>query len=142
MVVNDLADPAEVVKEIESHGGTAIGVQASCDAGDEIVQAAIERFGRVDIVINNAGFLRDKSFGNMAEENWDAVINVHINGTYQMTRAVWPYFRRQRSGSIVNTSSTSGIYGHFGQANYSTGVGRLKSCMMPERLLIPGACRN
>ena len=110
------------MREIESSGGKAIGVQASCEDSNKIVDATLAAFGQINILINNAGFLRDKAFVNMDEATWDAVLRVHVNGTYQMTRAVWPHLIRQRGGSIVNTSSTSGIYGVFGQANYSTAV--------------------
>lgn len=122
VVVNDLNDASETVRDITSAGGKAISCIASCENGQEIVTAAIQAFGQIDILINNAGFLRDKSFANMDQNAWDAVLNVHLNGTYQMTKAVWPYFKKQRKGSIVNTTSTSGIYGVFGQANYSTAV--------------------
>ncbi|KAF2236221.1 NAD(P)-binding protein [Viridothelium virens] len=120
VVVNDLADPSEIVREITSFGGTANGYQASCKNGDQVVNAALAAFGHIDILVNNAGYLRDKAFVNMDEATWSAVLKVHMNGTYQMTRAVWPHFIKQGKGSIVNTASTSGIYGVFGQANYST----------------------
>lgn len=87
-----------------------------------MVKAAIDAFGRIDIVINNAGILRDKAFANMDEQQWDQVIAVHLRGTYKVTKAAWPYFLKQKYGRIVNTTSTSGIYGNFGQANYATAV--------------------
>jgi multifunctional beta-oxidation protein len=86
------------------------------------VKAAIDAFGRIDIVINNAGILRDKAFHNMDESLWDPVLNVHTRGTYKVTKAAWPYMLKQKYGRIVNTTSTSGIYGNFGQANYSAAV--------------------
>ena len=79
-------------------------------------------FGRIDIVINNAGILRDKSFHNMDDSMWDAVYSVHMRGTYKVSKAAWPYMLKQKYGRIVNTTSTSGIYGNFGQANYSAAV--------------------
>ena len=88
----------------------------------KVADAAFGAYGRVDILINNAGFLRDKAFVNMDEQAWKDVLDVHLNGMYQMTKAVWPHFVRQGGGSIVNTASTSGLYGVFGQANYSTAV--------------------
>lgn len=122
IVVNDLANPDTVVDEIKKMGGKAVGVKASAEDGDTVVKAAIDAFGRVDIVVNNAGILRDKSFHNMDDAMWDAVVNVHARGTYKVTKAAWPYMLKQKYGRIVNTTSTSGIYGNFGQANYSAAV--------------------
>jgi multifunctional beta-oxidation protein len=122
VVVNDLADPKAVVDEIRRDGGEAIAVIASVADGALIVDKAVDKYGHVDILVNNAGFVRDKSFANMDETLWDSIMSVHLDGTYLMTKAVWPHFVRQRHGSIVNTTSTSGIYGNFGQANYSTAV--------------------
>jgi multifunctional beta-oxidation protein len=122
VVANDIADLSPLLEEITSIGAKAVGCQASCEDGTQVINAALSAFGRIDILINNAGFLRDKSFQNMSEEQWDAVIRNHLNGTYQMTKAAWPHFVQQGKGVIVNTASTSGMFGHFGQANYSTAV--------------------
>ncbi|KAI3398821.1 hypothetical protein diail_8512 [Diaporthe ilicicola] len=119
VVVNDLVNPDDVVNEIKKSGGKAAGVKASAEDGDAVVKAAIDAFGRIDIVINNAGILRDKSFHNMDDSLWDPVMNVHARGTYKVTKAAWPYMLKQKYGRIINTTSTSGIYGNFGQANYS-----------------------
>ncbi|KAJ0113885.1 peroxisomal hydratase-dehydrogenase-epimerase [Diaporthe amygdali] len=119
VVVNDLVNPDDVVNEIKKLGGKAAGVKASAEDGDAVVKAAIDAFGRIDIVINNAGILRDKSFHNMDDSLWDPVMNVHARGTYKVTKAAWPYMLKQKYGRIINTTSTSGIYGNFGQANYS-----------------------
>ncbi|KAI1409581.1 NAD(P)-binding protein [Hypoxylon sp. FL1857] len=119
VVVNDLVDPDTVVGEIKKLGGKAVGVKASSEDGDKVVKAAIDAFGRIDIVINNAGILRDKAFSNMDDSLWDPVLNVHLRSTYKVTKAAWPYFLKQKYGRIVNTTSTSGIYGNFGQANYA-----------------------
>ena len=123
VVVNDLANPDDVVQEIQKMGGKAVGNKASAEDGDTVVKAAIDAFGRVDIVINNAGILRDKAFHNMDDAFWDPVIAVHLRGTYKVTKAAWPYFLKQKYGRVINTTSTSGIYGSFGQANYATAVG-------------------
>ncbi|KAI9859948.1 MAG: bifunctional hydroxyacyl-CoA dehydrogenase/enoyl-CoA hydratase fox2 [Vezdaea acicularis] len=120
VVVNDLANPDDVVQEIQKMGGRAVGNKASAEDGDTVVKAAIDAFGRVDIVINNAGILRDKAFHNMDDAFWDPVIAVHLRGTYKVTKAAWPYFLKQKYGRVINTTSTSGIYGSFGQANYAT----------------------
>lgn len=130
VVVNDLMNPDDVVQEIQKHGGKAVGSKASAEDGDVVVKTAIDAFGRIDILINNAGILRDKAFANMEDGMWDQVIAVHLNGTYRMTKAVWPHFLKQKYGRIVNTTSTSGIYGNFGQANYSVAVGLKRDFQM------------
>lgn len=119
LVVNDLVNPDDVVAEIKKAGGEAVPVKASAEDGDTVVKAAIDAYGRIDVVINNAGILRDKSFHNMDDKMWDQVIAVHLRGTYKVTKAAWPYFLKQKYGRVVNTTSTSGIYGNFGQANYA-----------------------
>ena len=122
VVVNDLANPDTVVNEIKQMGGQAVGVKASAEDGDAVVKGAIDAYGRIDILINNAGILRDKAFTNMSADLWDPVMNVNLRGTYKVTKAAWPYFLKQKYGRIVNTTSTSGIYGNFGQANYAAAV--------------------
>lgn len=122
VVVNDLVNPDDVVNEIKKSGGKAVGVKASAEDGDVVVKAAIDAFGRIDIVVNNAGILRDKAFANMEDSQWDQVMSVHARGTYKVTKAAWPYFLKQKYGRVVNTTSTSGIYGNFGQANYAAAV--------------------
>ena len=112
----------DVVNEIKSAGGKAVGNKASAEDGDVVVKSAIDAFGRIDIVINNAGILRDKAFNNMEDQQWDQVMAVHLRGTYKVTKAAWPYLLKQKYGRIVNTTSTSGIYGNFGQANYAAAV--------------------
>ena len=132
IVVNDLggavdgtgssAGPAQqVVEEIEALGGAAVAdgnSVATQDGAEAMVKTALDAFGRVDIVINNAGILRDKSFVNMTPDLWDAVIAVHLTGAYNVTRAAWPHLKEQAYGRIVSTSSAAGIFGNFGQANY------------------------
>jgi multifunctional beta-oxidation protein len=112
------------VDEIRSNGGKAAPITASVERGEHIVQQALKIFGRIDILVNNAGFVRDKSFANMDDTLWRTIMDVHLEGTYRMTKAVWPHFVRQQHGSIINTTSTSGIYGNFGQANYSAAVSK------------------
>ncbi|KAK4692718.1 multifunctional beta-oxidation protein, partial [Lecanoromycetidae sp. Uapishka_2] len=119
IVVNDLMNPDDVVQEIQKNGGKAVGNKVSAEDGDAVVKAAIDAYGRIDIIVNNAGILRDKAFNNMEDKMWDQVIAVHLRGTYKITKAAWPYFLKQKYGRIVNTTSTSGIYGNFGQANYA-----------------------
>jgi NAD(P)-dependent dehydrogenase (short-subunit alcohol dehydrogenase family) len=112
----------EVVAEIRKAGGQAVGSYdsvASMAGGQRIVQAAIDTFGRIDVVVNNAGILRDRMIFNMTEEEWDAVINTHLKGTFAVTRAAAPFMREQRSGRVINMTSTSGLVGNVGQANYA-----------------------
>jgi multifunctional beta-oxidation protein len=119
VVVNDLVNPDGVVDEIRKAGGEAVGNKANVTDGEAVVKTAIDTYGRVDIVINNAGILRDKAFNNMDDKLWNQVIDVHLRGTYKVTKAAWPYMLKQKYGRIVNTTSTSGIYGNFGQSNYA-----------------------
>jgi multifunctional beta-oxidation protein len=119
VVVNDLMDPNGVVDEIRKAGGEAIPNKANVTDGEAVVKSAIDAYGRIDIIVNNAGILRDKAFTNMDDKLWNQVMEVHLRGTYKVTKAAWPYMLKQKYGRIVNTTSTSGIYGNFGQTNYA-----------------------
>jgi NAD(P)-dependent dehydrogenase (short-subunit alcohol dehydrogenase family) len=116
------AGPAHTMaKEIEDLGGVAVADTNSVstpEGGEAIVQTAIDAFGRVDIVVNNAGILRDKTFHNMTTEFLDPVLDVHLRGAFFVTRPAWLKMREQNYGRVVNTSSNSGILGNFGQSNY------------------------
>ena len=117
----DLGPAEQVVKEIEAAGGVAVAdgnSVATPEGGEAIVQTALDAFGRVDIVINNAGILRDKTFHNMTPEFVDPVLDVHLRAAFWVTKPAWPKMREQGYGRIVNTSSNSGILGNFGQSNY------------------------
>src|SRR3954454_25042824 len=132
LVINDLggsvsgeggsAGPAETAaKEIEGLGGVAVADTnsvATPEGGAAIVQTALDAFGRVDIVINNAGILRDKTFHNMEPEMVNAVIDVHLKAAFWVTRPAWIKMREQNYGRLINTSSNSGILVNFGQSNY------------------------
>jgi len=115
--------PADaVVQEITEAGGEAVANYdsvASVEGGENIVQSALDRFGGVDILINNAGILRDKSFPRMTPEMWDAVLAVHLQGAYNVTRPAFIAMRQKKYGRIVMTTSASGLFGNFGQSNYS-----------------------
>ena len=133
VVVNDLggttrgegADriPAlEVAKEIEDAGGAAVvnfDSVSDFDAAQGMVEQAMSEFGRLDVVINNAGILRDVIFHRMTEDDWDAVIAVHLKGSFNVSRAAATVFRQQESGAFIHMTSTSGLIGNFGQANYA-----------------------
>ncbi|WP_420466438.1 SDR family NAD(P)-dependent oxidoreductase [Panacagrimonas sp.] len=132
VVVNDLGvsvdgsesaetPAAEVVREIESRGGRAVASYESVSdwvAAGRIVQCAMDTFGRIDAVVNNAGILRDRYFFNMSVDEWRSVIDVHLNGTFYVSRAAAPHFKSQNSGAYVHMTSTSGLIGNYGQANY------------------------
>ncbi|KAI1017944.1 hypothetical protein LB504_003819 [Fusarium proliferatum] len=108
-----------VVDEIIAEGGKAVADHHSVEDGAAIIQTAISSFGRIDILINNAGILRDVSFKNMTDADWDSVQNIHVRGVYKTTQAAWIHFRRQRFGRVILTSSAAGLYGNFGQCNYA-----------------------
>jgi NAD(P)-dependent dehydrogenase (short-subunit alcohol dehydrogenase family) len=132
VVVNDLggerdgsgsgtAMADQVVAEIVAAGGTAVAHYeniATEEGAASLVRVAVETFGAIHGVINNAGILRDQAFYKMTTEAWESVLRVHLFGSYHVTRAAWPHFREQRHGRIVVASSTSGLFGNFGQANY------------------------
>ncbi|MBP7583832.1 MAG: SDR family oxidoreductase [Spirochaetes bacterium] len=134
VVVNDLGGSRDgmgsddsaanrVVAEIKALGGEAIANYdsvATREGGENIVNAAISAFGRVDILINNAGILRDKTFTKMDEENWDAVMNVHLKGAYFVTRPAFENMKSNGYGRIVMTTSGAGLFGNFGQSNYAS----------------------
>jgi len=111
-----------VVTEIEAAGGQAVANAdsvASMAGGERIVKTAIDAFGRIDVVVNNAGILRDRMIFNMTEAEWDGVIDTHLKGSFAVTRAAAPRMREQKSGRFINMTSTSGLVGNVGQANYA-----------------------
>nr|MCH9720539.1 SDR family NAD(P)-dependent oxidoreductase [Actinomycetes bacterium] len=132
VVVNDLGGARDgtgaghsmadqVVAEIISGGGRAVANYdsvADAAGAESIVKTALEEFGAIHGVVSNAGILRDGTFHKMTFENWDSVLKVHLYGGYNVIRAAWPHFREQSYGRIVVATSTSGLFGNFGQANY------------------------
>ncbi len=130
VVVNDLGSSSGgegkdssaadlVVKEIKDQGGVAVANYDSVEFGDKIVQTAIDNYGKIDILINNAGILRDVSFQKMKDADWDIINKVHVYGAYKCARAAWNVMKNQKFGRIINTSSAAGLFGNFGQVNYS-----------------------
>ncbi|MEQ8691159.1 MAG: SDR family NAD(P)-dependent oxidoreductase [Pseudomonadales bacterium] len=153
VVVNDLggsvdgsgqSDAADlVVEEIRAAGGEAVANKDSVsdrDGAARIVATAVETYGTVDILINNAGILRDKSFKKMTLDEWDAVINVHLNGTAYVTWNAWPIMYEKNYGRILFTSSVSGILGSFGQSNY--GAAKMGMLGLMNNLSREGASHN
>ncbi len=155
VVVNDLGgavdgsgggslSPAEkVVAEIKAAGGEAVAdgnTVSTQEGGKAIVQTALDNFGRIDIIINNAGILRDKSFRNMSPELLNPVLDVHLQGSFWTTQAAWEIMREQKFGRIINTSSAAGIFGNFGQTNY--GAAKAGIVGLTNVLAIEGAKYN
>ena len=150
IVVNDLggardgsgegtAMAQQVADEIKSAGGEAVANYdnvATVDGGEGILKTAVDAFGKVDVLVNNAGILRDKSFAKMTEDLWDPVIAVHLKGTYCVTHPVYTHMKESGNGGvIINTSSTSGLNGNFGQTNYGAakaGIAGFTRCLALE----------
>lgn len=154
VVVNDLggsvdgsgasASAAEqVAQEIRDNGGTAMSNDASVtdfEAVQAMVDETVAKWGRIDILVNNAGILRDKTFSKLELENWHAVIDVHLTGSLNATKCVWPIMVEQKYGRIIMTTSTSGLFGNFGQANY--GAAKLGLVGFMNTLRFEGAKYN
>ncbi|MBA3455208.1 MAG: SDR family NAD(P)-dependent oxidoreductase, partial [Deltaproteobacteria bacterium] len=109
----------KVVAEIKEKGGEAVANYDSVEDGDKIIKTCVDAFGKIDIIINNAGILRDVSFKKMTQQDWDLVYKVHVLGAMKVTHAAWALMNDQGFGRIINTASAAGIYGNFGQANYA-----------------------
>lgn len=151
VVVNDLDRKADdgrtpaaaVCAEIAAAGGTAIPFNASIaepDAGKSAVQTALDAFGRVDVIVNNAGIVRDRSFAKLSEQELCDVLDTHLLGSLRLTQAAWPHFQDQQYGRVVVTTSVAGLFGNFGQANYSSAKAGLMG--LGKTLAIEGARRN
>ncbi len=151
VVVNDLGGSAfgdgsdkaaadVVVDEITGAGGTAVANYDSVTDGDKIIQTALDTYGKVDVVINNAGILRDKTFHKMTDQDWDLIYDVHVRGAYKVTHAAWPHMREQNYGRVIFTASAAGIYGNFGQTNYS--MAKLGLHGMSQTLALEGRNKN
>ncbi|MFL0181454.1 MULTISPECIES: SDR family oxidoreductase [unclassified Mycobacterium] len=138
---HNMAD--QVVTEIKEAGGRAVANYdsvADAEGAANIIKTAVDEFGKIDGVVSNAGILRDGTFHKMTSENWDAVLQVHLYGGYNVVRAAWPHFREQSYGRVVVATSTSGLFGNFGQANY--GAAKLGLVGMINTLAIEGAKYN
>jgi NAD(P)-dependent dehydrogenase (short-subunit alcohol dehydrogenase family) len=154
VVVNDLGGAVDgtgastgaaqaVVEEITAAGGVAVADTnsvATVEGGEAIVQSAVDAFGRVDIVVNNAGILRDRSFPNMTPDLVDPVIDVHLKGAFNVTKPAWLRMREQAYGRVVSTSSAAGIFGNFGQTNY--GAAKMGLVGFTRVLALEGAKYN
>ncbi|CAN5849676.1 SDR family oxidoreductase [soil metagenome] len=154
VVVNDLGGARDgtgsgsamadkVVDEIKAAGGRAVANYdsvAESEGAENIIKTALDEFGKIDGVVSNAGILRDGTFHKMTYENWDSVLKVHLYGGYNVVRAAWPHFREQSFGRVVVATSTSGLFGNFGQANY--GAAKLGLVGMINTLAQEGAKYN
>jgi NAD(P)-dependent dehydrogenase (short-subunit alcohol dehydrogenase family) len=151
IVVNDLGGAVDgtggsasaaqaVVAEIEAAGGEAVANTdsiATPEGGEAVIQSAVDAFGQIDIIINNAGILRDTSFKNMTADVLDPVLDVHLRGAFNVTRPAWTRMREQGYGRIVNTTSGAGLFGNFGQANY--GAAKMGLVGLTRVLAVEGA---
>ena len=154
VVVNDLGGGVDgsggsisaaedVAREINEHGGIAMANAASVTdlaAVQELIDETMSNWGRIDILVNNAGILRDKTFAKLEVENWHAVIDVHLNGSLHCTKLAWPIMTEQNYGRVVMTTSTSGLFGNFGQSNY--GAAKLGLVGLMNTLRFEGAKYN
>lgn len=151
LVVNDLGGTRDgegqdqkvadaVVEEIQIAGGTAVADYNSVEHGEKIVQTAVDKYGKVDIVINNAGIVRDRSFVKMSTSDWDLVQSVHLRGSFMVSKAAWPYMRKQNYGKLIFTASAVAMFGNFGQANY--GAAKMGLVGLCKTLAIEGSKYN
>ncbi|CAL1615578.1 unnamed protein product [Knipowitschia caucasica] len=151
VIVNDLggdikgggkssAAADKVVEEIKAKGGKAVANYDSVEDGEKLIQTALDAFGRIDVVVNNAGILRDRSFARTSDADWDIVHRVHLRGSFLVTRAAWNHMKKQKFGRIIMTTSAAGIYGNFGQANYS--AAKLGMLGLANTLAIEGGKYN
>ncbi|XP_035494587.2 peroxisomal multifunctional enzyme type 2 [Scophthalmus maximus] len=151
VVVNDLgadtkgggkssAAADKVVEEIRAKGGKAVANYDSVEYGEKLIQTALDAFGRIDIVVNNAGILRDRSFARTSDLDWDLIHRVHLRGSFLVTRAAWNHMKKQKFGRIIMTTSAAGIYGNFGQANYS--AAKLGMLGLANTLVVEGRNYN
>ena len=151
VVVNDLGGGAtgagksssaadKVVEEIKAAGGEAVANYDSVEDGAKIVQTALDTWKRIDIIVNNAGILRDTSFKKLSPEDWDLIYRVHVLGGFRVTKAAWDHMQEAGYGRVIFTASAAGIYGNFGQANYS--MAKLGLLGLSNTLAIEGAKKN
>ena len=151
VVVNDLGGNSSgagsdqsvaqnLVDEIKASGGEAVANTDSVEDGGKIIACAMDTYGRIDVLINNAGILRDTTFHKMSDDDWNLVQRVHLGGTYSVTRAAWPHMRDAGYGRVIMTTSAAGIYGNFGQANYASA--KLGIHGLAQALALEGVNKN
>jgi multifunctional beta-oxidation protein len=142
VVVNDMNPKAanDVVAEIKKAGGEATADTHSVVDGDKVVETCVKAYGSVHIIINNAGVLRDVSFSKQTPDQWDLVLKVHLYGTRATCKAAWPIMNKQKYGRIINVTSVNGLYGQFGQSNYS--AAKMGIVGFSKTLALEGAKKN
>ena len=128
------------IAEINNDGGQAVANYDSVEYGERIIEQALDVYGRVDVVVNNAGIIRDKSFHKASLEDWQLLHRVHLEGAFRVTHAAWPHLRKQCYGRVLCTASAAGLYGNFGQANYSSA--KLGLYGFVRTLAVEGASKN
>jgi 3-hydroxyacyl-CoA dehydrogenase/3a,7a,12a-trihydroxy-5b-cholest-24-enoyl-CoA hydratase len=137
---HDVGPAQRLAAEINAAGFRAAANTDPVQQGERLVECALDRFGRLDIVVNNAGNLRDRAFHNMTSEDWEEVYRVHLYGAFAVTRSAWPHLRAQQYGRVVLTSSVAGLFGNFGQANYA--AVKLATVGLCRTLAIEGRSRG
>lgn len=142
IVLNDIPSSSveAFAKELTNMGVKAFANVEPLSAGDRIVEDCLKRFGKCDILINNAGNLKDKSFLKMTKEDWQSVLDVHLHGSFSLSHAAWPHMVQQKYGRIINIGSGAGLYGNFGQANYSSA--KMALLGLTNTLAKEGVCLN
>ena len=133
-------DDRGTTQEINDAGGRAIHFPGRVEASAELVAKVVAQCGRIDAIVHNAGFIQDKTLRKMSEEQWDAVMDVHLKTSYKLAQAAWPHFESQGAGRIVLLSSSAGLYGNFGQANYASA--KMGMYGLAQSIAIEGAKTN
>ena len=139
-ISSSTSDDRGTTQAIIDEGGKAAHFPGRVEESAQLVDDVVEKFGRVDSIVHNAGFIQDKTLRKMSELQWDGVIDVHLKSSFKLARAAWPYFEDQKGGRIVLLSSSSGLYGNFGQANYASA--KMGMFGLAQSIALEGATSN